>query len=70
MHVKRFSSELKLLAAPKGGAAGELSTAWIHNSKPAVVCSFEEIHLRVESMTPFLRNISDFEPSLHWGINE
>jgi hypothetical protein len=30
----------------------------------------EEIHLRAETMTPLLKEILDFRPPPHWGINE
>jgi len=32
--------------------------------------TIEEIHIRAETVTPLLRDILDFHPAPHWGINE
>jgi hypothetical protein len=70
MNVKRFNPETKLLAAPKGGAAGKFLPDRRRDSGLAVFYTAEEIHIRAETMTPLLRKILDYEPSPHWGINE
>jgi hypothetical protein len=37
---------------------------------PGELKTIEEIHTRAETMTSLLKNILDYEPVPHWGINE
>lgn len=43
-----------------------------HNGEtaPALLYNIEEIHMRAETVTPLLKEILDFHPVPHWGINE
>jgi hypothetical protein len=43
-----------------------------HNGEtaPALLYNIEAIHMRAETVTPLLKEILDFHPVPHWGINE
>jgi hypothetical protein len=41
-----------------------------HDPDPTPFYAIEEIHIRAETMTPLLKEILDFRPPPHWGINE
>jgi hypothetical protein len=70
MSDKRNRLKPRLLAAPQAGAAGKSSPGRSRDSASAHFYTIEEIHIRAETVTPLLREILDFEPAPHWGINE
>jgi hypothetical protein len=41
-----------------------------HDPKPTRLYTIEEIHLRAITVTPLLKEILNFRPPPHWGINE
>jgi hypothetical protein len=56
---------------PVAAAKGE-SSQHRKDSEPKPLFTIEEIRLRVETVTPLLREIRDYRPTPadHWGINE
>jgi hypothetical protein len=62
--------EPKLLAASEDGAVSNSLLEHRHDSEPAHLYSIEEIHIRAEMLTPLLKEIRDYQPTDHWGINE
>jgi hypothetical protein len=46
------------------------SSQRLHDSTPKAHFTIEEIQLRVETVTPLLREIRDYRPPDHWGIND
>ena len=62
--------EPKLLAASEDGAVSNSLLEHRHDSGPDHLYTVEEIHIRAETVTPLLREILDFHPVAHWGINE
>lgn len=60
----------KLLAASEDSAVGNSKSEHRHSSRLEHFYSIEEIHIRAEAVTPLLREILDFHPAPHWGINE
>jgi hypothetical protein len=41
-----------------------------HLPEPMPACTLETIQIRADTVTPLLKEILLFPPSLHWGINE
>jgi hypothetical protein len=53
-----------------GTATTNESSQRLHDSEPKSLFTIEEIQLRVETVTPLLREIRDYRPPDHWGIND
>jgi hypothetical protein len=51
-------------------AATHESSEHRHDSEAKPHYTIEEIRLRVETVTPLLREIRDYRPPDHWGIND
>jgi hypothetical protein len=70
MNATWVMREPKLLAAPKIGAANKFAPGSGRDGPPERFYTIEEIHIRAETMTPLLKEILDYRPAPHWGINE
>ena len=44
--------------------------AHLHSSESTFFYTVEEIRFRAETVTPLLRELVEFRPPEHWGINE
>jgi hypothetical protein len=72
MNVSSITPVPKLLADVATGsiAADDILRKHRQDTEPNLYYTIEEIHLRAETMTPLLKEILDFRPPPHWGINE
>jgi hypothetical protein len=72
MNTETYSNGVKLLTerVPDVGSVEAVLLLHHVDSMPGELDTIEEIHQRAETMTVLLREILDYQPATHWGINE
>jgi hypothetical protein len=72
MNTETYNSGVKLLTEVVPDARGVDAVVSLQHAEamPGELKTIEEIHTRAETMTSLLKNILDYEPAPHWGINE
>ena len=63
------SKDRKLLAgpSPRGLSANGLAPS---GAVVSTTASVKKIHTRAKTISPFLRELLEFRPPSHWGLNE
>jgi len=72
MNTETYNSGVKLLTQVVPNSRGVDAVALLHHAESMTgeLETIDEIHTRAETMTSLLKNILDYEPAPHWGINE
>jgi hypothetical protein len=72
MNTQAYNSGVKLLTEVVPHSSAVEAVMLLHHADPmpGELESIEEIHVRAETMTSLLKDILDYQPATHWGINE
>ena len=72
MNVETDNSNVKLLTGVVPHSRRVEAVVLVHHGEPmpGEVESIEDIHMRAETITSLLKDILDYRPAPHWGINE
>ena len=72
MNTKTYINGVKLLTERVPDVRSVEAILLLHqvDAMPEELDTIEEIHQRAETMTSLLREILDYQPATHWGINE